>query len=59
MFLAFIIFSALTFNLGLIANYALSINWVFNKRAIANIWSEFMIFGVIGVIGLGLNELFI
>lgn len=50
--------AAIAFILGLIANYALSIKWVFNKRTLNNIWSEFTIFTVIGVIGLGLTVLF-
>lgn len=51
--------AAAAFTLGLVANYAMSINWVFNKRIMGNVWSEFMIFSFIGVIGLGLNEIFI
>jgi len=55
----YLISAAIAFTLGLMANYALSISWVFNKRAIDNVWSEFMIFAVIGVVGLILNEIFI
>lgn len=51
--------AALAFTLGLIANYVLSINWVFNNRTLSNIWSEFTVFAIIGIIGLTLNELFI
>lgn len=51
--------AAMAFILGLIANYILSISWVFNNRTLDNMWSEFTIFAIIGVIGLGLNELFI
>jgi putative flippase GtrA len=54
----YLISTFVAFILGLIANYALSIGWVFNKRNIDNIWSEFTIFAVIGVVGLILNELF-
>lgn len=54
-----LIFAAIAFILGLIANYALSIKWVFNKHTLDNMWSEFIIFAVIGGIGLGLNEFFI
>ncbi|MGZ7070659.1 MAG: GtrA family protein, partial [Methanobacterium sp.] len=50
---------AIAFTLGLIANYLLSISWVFNKRTLDNIWSEFTIFAAIGIIGLVLNELII
>lgn len=51
--------AAMAFILGLIANYILSISWVFNNRTLDNMWSEFTVFAIIGVIGLGLNELFI
>jgi len=37
-------------------NYILSILWVFDRRAVQSRWIEFCIFGVIGLIGLGLNE---
>ncbi|MGF7118692.1 GtrA family protein [Methanobacterium oryzae] len=55
----YLISAAVAFILGLIANYALSINWVFNKRTLDNMWSEFTVFAIIGIVGLGLNELFI
>ncbi len=55
----YLISAALAFTLGLIANYVLSINWVFNNRTLDNMWSEFTVFAIIGLIGLGLNELFI
>lgn len=54
----YLVSASIAFTLGLIANYALSISWVFNKRALENIWSEFIVFAVIGIIGLGLNALF-
>ena len=54
----YLIATPLAFILGLIANYALSINWVFNKRTLNNMWSEFMVFAVIGVIGMVLTEVF-
>jgi putative flippase GtrA len=55
----YLISAVIAFILGLIANYTLSISWVFNKRTLENRWSEFTIFAVIGIIGLGLNELII
>ncbi len=65
-FASFIIFTHLNINyliatpmafiLGLIANYAMSVNWVFNKHTLDNIWSEFMIFAFIGVVGMVLTE---
>src|SRR5665648_202599 len=48
----YLISVSMAFILGLIANYALSINWVFNKRTLDNKFSEFTIFAVIGVVGL-------
>lgn len=49
--------AALAFLLGLATNYALSVRWVFATRRLANRWAEFAVFGLIGVVGLGLNEL--
>jgi putative flippase GtrA len=53
----YLVSTAIAFILGLIANYALSISWVFNKRTLDNMWSEFTIFAIIGVVGLGLTEI--
>ena len=55
----YLISAAIAFILGLIANYFLSISWVFNKRTLKNRHFEFGIFAVIGIVGLGLNEVFI
>lgn len=55
----YLISAVIAFILGLIANYALSINWVFNKRTLDNKLSEFTIFAFIGVIGIFLNVLII
>lgn len=55
----YLISAAIAFILGLIANYALSINWVFNKRTLDNKVSEFTIFAFIGIIGIFLNVLII
>lgn len=51
--------AAIAFLLGLLANYLLSIFWVFSRRTLERRWLEFGIFALIGVVGLGLNELFI
>ena len=54
------LFSAgVAFLLGLTTNYILSVVWVFNIRRLRKKWLEFGIFAVVGIIGLGLNELFI
>jgi len=55
----YLISAAIAFILGLLTNYALSILWVFPKRALANRRVEFFIFSVIGLVGLGLNEVII
>lgn len=55
----YLISAAIAFILGLIINYFLSVKWVFNRRNLENRTFEFGIFAVIGIIGLGLNEVFI
>ena len=55
----YLISAAIAFILGLIANYLLSVSWVFNKRTLENRTFEFGIFALIGIVGLGLNEVFI
>lgn len=55
----YLISAAVAFILGLITNYFLSISWVFNRRTLGNKTIEFSVFTIIGIIGLGLNELFI
>ena len=50
------LFSAtISFILGLIINYVLSILWVFKSRAVNKKNIEIIIFAIIGFIGLGLN----
>ncbi len=45
------------FLLGLALNYWLATHWVFRFRRLSNPRVEFIIFGVIGILGLGLNNL--
>ncbi len=45
--------------LGLITNYIISTAWVFNNRSVENRHVEFLVFTAIGIVGLGLNEIFI
>jgi putative flippase GtrA len=49
----------LAFLLGLIINYLLSIKWVFDKRNINKKSVEFVIFALVGIVGLLLNQVFI
>lgn len=48
--------AAVAFILGLLTNYLISISWVFSHTGKMRIWQEFLVFAVIGVIGLALNE---
>jgi putative flippase GtrA len=49
--------AAIAFLLGLLTNYSLCRLWVFDRRTMESASLEFLIFGVIGIVGLGLNEL--
>ena len=49
--------AAIAFILGLVTNYLISISWVFQHSGKMNVWQEFTFFAIIGIIGLGLNEL--
>ena len=53
----YLLSATISFILGLITNYLLSISWVFNNHTMGNRWAEFLVFAIIGVIGLGLNAL--
>ncbi len=47
---------AIAFLLGLTIVYLLSIFWVFEKRTSMHMGVEFLLFALIGVVGLGINE---
>lgn len=51
--------AAIAFTLGLVCNYCLSTRWVFGESRVKNKWAEFAGFALIGIGGLGLNELII
>src|SRR5262245_24703728 len=51
--------AALAFLAGLTTNYLLSVLWVFQKRTFQNRFVEYGIFGLLGVLGLGLNQVLI
>jgi putative flippase GtrA len=55
----YLISTAIALTIGLSINYCLSVIWVFDKRKLANKSIEFTLFAIIGIVGLGLNELFI
>lgn len=50
--------AGMAFLIGLAVNYGLCVRWVFKKRAVKSKGVEFMIFGLIGLVGLALNEMF-
>lgn len=57
--LHYLLASALGFLMGLIFVYISSNKWVFTRRRMeARAWLEFLIFALIGIIGLGLTLLF-
>lgn len=55
----YLISAGIGFCIGLCVNYVLSIRWVFSRRSIRSKNLELFIFSLIGIAGLGLNELFI
>ena len=55
----YLISAAIAFILGLTVNYILCIKWVFTKRKLLSKQFEFGIFAIVGVVGLGINELII
>ena len=48
--------AAISFLIGLIIIYLLSIKWIFQNRIRKNTYQEFFIFSFIGIIGLFINE---
>lgn len=54
----YLISATLSFLAGLIVNFLISTKWIFNKSKVENKKIEFLFFGLIGGIGLGLNDLF-
>lgn len=55
----YLLSAAIAFIFGVITNYLLSIRWVFQNRTLKNRWLELGLFALIGIIGLGLNEIII
>jgi putative flippase GtrA len=54
--LHYLISAAVAFLFGLLTNYCLSRLWVFDRRTMESVTAEFLVFAVIGIVGLGLNE---
>jgi len=55
----YLVSAGIAFIFGLIVNYFLSVKWVFNNRVMDNRLLEFLLFTLIGFVGLLLNELFL
>ena len=55
----YLLSATISFILGLVVNYLLSTAWIFKKSKLSTRWTEFLIYSVIGVVGLGLNTLFL
>ena len=53
----YLVSAAVGFILGLLTVYLLSIRWVFSRRRVRNQHHELMLFTLIGIGGLGVNEL--
>jgi len=49
--------ATIAFTVGLLTNYILSVVWVFPSRRTQNVAIEFALFALVGVVGLGLNDL--
>lgn len=55
----YIISATISFISGLIVNYIISTKWIFTKSKISNTSIEFLMYSVIGVIGLVFNDFLI
>lgn len=55
----YLIAAIIAFTVGMLIVYFLSVGWVFPKRSLKSRQKEIWIFFIIGVIGLGLNEVII
>jgi putative flippase GtrA len=55
--LHYLVSAVFSYLAGLVVNYLLSTYWVFAKRRLSNRAAEFSVFALVGVIGLGVNEL--
>jgi len=52
----YILSATISFMLGLLTNYYLSIYFVFNNRRLKNKRVEFLVFALIGIVGLLIND---
>ena len=52
----YILSATISFIAGLVINYLISTRWVFNESKLKNRTAEFIIYGLIGVVGLVINN---
>lgn len=55
--LHYLLSATISFIAGLVTNYILSTHWIFRHSKLHNKWIEFIIFSIIGVVGLIFNNL--
>ena len=53
----YLISATLSFIVGLVVNYLLSTKWIFRQSKLTSTALEFIIYGVIGIVGLILNNI--
>lgn len=53
----YLISAAAAFLIGMLVNYLLSVFWIFRLERFRSVSGEFALFGLIGLLGLGINEL--
>lgn len=53
----YILSATISFIAGLVVNYILSTKWIFRKSRLKNTALEFIIYGIIGIVGLILNNI--
>lgn len=53
----YLVSAPIGFVVGTLANYVLSRSWVFRRRTLKSTSAEVTIFTLVGIVGLGLNEL--
>jgi len=53
----YLVSGILSYSIGLVINYFISVNWVFNSRNYEDRRKEFIVFAGIGILGLGVNTL--
>jgi putative flippase GtrA len=51
----YLVAAAMSFSIGIVVNYSLSVAWVFAHRKVASRRKEFLIFTILSLMGLGLN----